>query len=210
MGALAGGAAGAYGGHQIGHGVLGAMGGAVAGHFAEEAVKKKTKKHKDGSEKKKKHRDHDAYGGSSHGHGRRRGSHSSSSSSSSSSDSDGGKKKHKKKHSSRDVRTHGGGFSGSCSNITIDRDFDLIALCKMREGKENLRSVGLNECLANEWGEFRWVKNGNAFASAKNVRLLEGGRVVEADLGDGRGGWNRSRIVLDERIGNDNGELVFM
>lgn len=209
MGALAGGAAGAYGGHQVGHGVMGAVGGAVAGHFLEETVKKKTKKHKDGSEKKKKHKDHDSYGGgSSHYSGRRRGSHSSSSSSSSSSDSDNGKKKHRKKHS-RDVRAIGG-FSSSCSNITLDRDFDLIALCKSTDGKEKLSSIDLNECLANEWGEFRWVKNGNAFASAKHVHLIDGGRVLEAELGDGRGGWRRSRIVLDDRIRNDNGELVFM
>ncbi|KAF2163285.1 hypothetical protein M409DRAFT_57575 [Zasmidium cellare ATCC 36951] len=40
MGALAGGAAGAYGGHQLGHGVIGAIGGAYAGHKLEDAYQK--------------------------------------------------------------------------------------------------------------------------------------------------------------------------
>jgi 18S rRNA (adenine1779-N6/adenine1780-N6)-dimethyltransferase len=36
MGALAGGAAGAYGGHKMNHGILGGIGGAVAGSMLEE------------------------------------------------------------------------------------------------------------------------------------------------------------------------------
>ncbi|KAI9655270.1 MAG: hypothetical protein M1821_005417 [Bathelium mastoideum] len=39
MGALAGGAAGAYGGHKMHHGVLGGLAGAYAGHKLEDAVK---------------------------------------------------------------------------------------------------------------------------------------------------------------------------
>ncbi|RMD40027.1 hypothetical protein DV735_g5111, partial [Chaetothyriales sp. CBS 134920] len=38
LGALAGGAAGAYGGHKVNHGFLGTIGGAIAGSFAEDAV----------------------------------------------------------------------------------------------------------------------------------------------------------------------------
>ena len=32
-------------------------------------------------------------------------------------------------------------------------------------------------------------------------------RVLEAELGDGRGGWVRDRVRLDERIENANGRL---
>lgn len=39
MGALAGGAAGAYGGHKVHHGFLGTIGGAIAGSLAEDAYK---------------------------------------------------------------------------------------------------------------------------------------------------------------------------
>lgn len=49
---------------------------------------------------------------------------------------------------------------------------------------------------------------GNFGQSARNVRLVEGGRRLEAELlRDGQ--WVGSSIVLDERIGNDNGCLVF-
>ena len=226
MGALAGGAMGAYGGHQMGHGIIGVVGGAYAGHKLEDAVKDKRKE-------KKKHKKHHSHSGS-HGEGRRRrGSHSSSSSSSSSSsDSDSGKDKKTRKHkgdkyavtgagayaagyghgqnsSQGRVGNYAGNFSAMASSITLDRDYDLIALCRDSRGKEKLSSIKLNDYLANEWGRFKWAKGGNAFASARNVRLSANGRVLEAELGDGRGGWSSSRLVLDERIGNDDGELVF-
>ncbi|KAL1601575.1 hypothetical protein SLS60_006490 [Paraconiothyrium brasiliense] len=49
----------------------------------------------------------------------------------------------------------------------------------------------------------------NFGASARDVRLVEGGSVLEAELRR-NGDWVRSSIVLDERIGNKNGclELV--
>lgn len=43
MGALAGGAAGAWGGHKVHHGFLGTIGGAIAGSLAEDALKKNRK-----------------------------------------------------------------------------------------------------------------------------------------------------------------------
>ncbi len=49
---------------------------------------------------------------------------------------------------------------------------------------------------------------GNFGASARNVRLVDGGRRLEAELlRDGR--WVGSSICLDERVGNDNGTLTF-
>ena len=50
---------------------------------------------------------------------------------------------------------------------------------------------------------------GNFGASAREVRLVDGGRRLEAELlRDGR--WSGSSVVLDERIGNDNGTLRFV
>jgi LysM repeat protein len=49
---------------------------------------------------------------------------------------------------------------------------------------------------------------GNFGQSARNVRLVDGGRRLEAELlRDGK--WVGSSMVLDERIGNDNGTLTF-
>jgi len=53
----------------------------------------------------------------------------------------------------------------------------------------------------------RWARNGNFRASARDVKLVDGGRVLEAELGDGRGGWVRNHVKLDERIENANGQL---
>lgn len=50
---------------------------------------------------------------------------------------------------------------------------------------------------------------GNFAASARDVRLVDGGRRLEGELlRDGC--WVGSSIVLDERIGNDNGTLRFV
>ncbi|KIY02665.1 uncharacterized protein Z520_01130 [Fonsecaea multimorphosa CBS 102226] len=54
LGAAAGGAAGAFGGHKVGHGVLGALGGAILGSLTEDYAKK-NKKHSNKPGKHNKH-----------------------------------------------------------------------------------------------------------------------------------------------------------
>ena len=216
MGALAGGAVGAYGGHKVHHGFLGAVGGAIAGSLAEDALKKK--------KKEKKNQQRPA--------GLRR--NSSSSSSSSSSSDDDRKKKNKygsvaavgvagagaygvHQYQKQHHDNHGsarpqmrGNFSGSSTSITLDRDYDLIASCTNRHGEHKLTSISLNDCLTNSHGKFAWYRRGNFAASARNVRLVENGRVLEAELNNGGGGWARDHIRLDERISNNDGELIFL
>ncbi|KAI8963223.1 carbohydrate-binding module family 50 protein [Daldinia sp. FL1419] len=48
---------------------------------------------------------------------------------------------------------------------------------------------------------------GNFSSSARDIHLVDGGRVLEAELSDTRGNWHRRRINLDERIGNSDGHL---
>jgi len=49
---------------------------------------------------------------------------------------------------------------------------------------------------------------GNFGASARNVRLVDDGKRLEGELlRDGQ--WVGSSVVLDERIGNDNGTLTY-
>jgi len=64
--------------------------------------------------------------------------------------------------------------------------------------------------LINEGGRLKWAKNGNFAATARHVRLVDGGAVLEAELGDGEGGWVRNKKVLDKRIGNDDGKLIMI
>lgn len=221
MGAVAGGAVGAYGGHKVNHGFLGTIGGAITGSLTEDALKKhkKDKIQQCGPRPQK----HD----------------SSSSSSSCSSSSDDNKKKHKKKnnwaapaagaavvggagaygihqhhkHHSSHGSGHvsgGGNFSSSCHSITLDREYVLIASCRIVHGQYKVSSLSLNSCLSNKDGQFVWSRSGNFAASARNVRLVENGNVLEAELWTASGSWNKTYVRLDERISNNGGDLVFL
>ena len=68
----------------------------------------------------------------------------------------------------------------------------------------------MNDCFTNTNGGLHWATGGNFAASARNLRLTQGGRVFEAELGDGRGGWKHNVVDLDERISNEDGRLVLV
>ncbi|ETS82926.1 hypothetical protein PFICI_04802 [Pestalotiopsis fici W106-1] len=197
MGALAGGAAGAFAGHKVNHGFLGALGGAFAGHKLQ-----------------------DAY--SDHKKHSRPSSRRSSSSSSSSSDDD----KHHNKPPPQQQPYYGhaappppppaahgglrGNFSHSASRISLDRDHDLIAECATVHGSRKLTSISLNRLLTNDDGHFRWSREGNFAGSARNIRLVHDGKYLEAELCRRDGSWRTDQICLDERIENSNGDLQML
>ena len=192
MGALAGGAAGAYGGHKMGHGIIGGLGGAVAGSMLQDAAEKHHKKDK--KDKKK-----------------RRGSNSSSSSSSSPSSSDSDKDNHR--HSRASVGGGGvmaGNFHGSSHDIRLEGRSTLVAQCTDSHGHRHQSSLELNDCFTNTNGRLEWARGGNFAASAREIRLIDGGKGIECELGDGRGGWNINRVRLGERITNENGRLAML
>lgn len=183
MGALAGGAAGGFAGHKMNHGILGTLGGAVAGSMLEDKLKKEKKHKKPKKEKKHKRRD-------------------SSSSSSSSSSSDSGK-------SPAPVAAGmAGNWSASSRAARLESEGRvLVAECEDVHGRRHESRIDLNDCLTNTHGRFFWARGGNFRPSARDVRLVDGGRVLEAVLGDGQGGWVRNALRLDERIENDDGRL---
>lgn len=184
MGALAGGAAGAYGGHKVNHGFIGGIGGAVAGSMLEDAYKKHNK-----SEKKQ-----------------RRGSHSSSSSSSDSDD-----EKHHHHHHGRDAgAVVAGDFHASSRDIRLEGHCTLVAECADVHGHHQCSHLDLNDCFTNSNGRLCWARGGNFAASARHIRLADDGNALEAELGDGRGGWQYNKVWLNERITNDNGRLAML
>lgn len=104
-----------------------------------------------------------------------------------------------------------GNFSASSTSITLDHDYDLIASVAQPYGGTKLSSVALNEYITNDNGNFRWVSGGGNFAaSARNVRLIENGTVLEAELANVNGQWNGAKTWLNEKIGNVNGELRYV
>ncbi|KAL4882241.1 CVNH domain-containing protein [Aspergillus karnatakaensis] len=196
LGALAGGAAGAYAGHQVHHGVLGTIGGAIAGSLAQDAIKQHNKPEKEKKEKKEKKS--------------RFGFHRRDSSSSSSSDSDHEDKKKPKPAAVPAQPKLRGNFSATSSGIALHGNHELVAHCSAVNGHRRESRLPLSSVLTNEFGHFKWKRNGNFGASAKNARLIEGGRVLEAELANGNGGWRRDWVRLDERIENRDGVLVFL
>ncbi|KAL4864528.1 CVNH domain-containing protein [Aspergillus spectabilis] len=192
LGALAGGAAGAYAGHQVHHGLLGTIGGAIAGSLAEDTIKHTNKPDEKKEMKEKKSR---KWGFHRHD----------SSSSSSSSDSEKEKEEEKKKKPSPR-----GNFSASSNDISLQGNQDLVASCCSISGRWNKSRLPLNSVLTNDFGRFKWKRGGNFGASARNARLIEGGRVLEAELADGKGEWRRDWVRLDERVSNRDGELLFL
>jgi len=178
MGALAGGAAGGYAGHKMHHGVIGTLGGAYAGHKLEDKWKDHHNKPPSPNPQ------HPLPPPVPHGTRPEHGNYG------------GGQM---------------GNFSFSSEKISLDGDYDLIAECTNVDGHKKLSSISLNQVLTNDDGHFRWVSPGsgpgNFGASAKDVRLVDGGATLEGDLKNCNNEWVRDRIHLNERIENSNGDL---
>jgi hypothetical protein len=104
-----------------------------------------------------------------------------------------------------------GNFSASSTSITLDGDYDLIASCSTTRGDRKLSSISLNQVITNDDGNFKWVHSGGNFAaSARNVRLSEGGTVLEAELATRDGRWNHAKTWLNEMITNEDGDLKYV
>ncbi|KAG9574295.1 hypothetical protein KCU97_g14709, partial [Aureobasidium melanogenum] len=141
--------------------------------------------------------------------------------SSSSSSSDDSKKRYKRRSRSNS-RNRGfnnqpsrrGNFSETSRDISLDYNtMALKAFCRRPDGSEHESYLHLNEILGNRDGRFVWERHGNFTGSVQEgkIWLAEGGRALCAVLGDGRGGWNEhASIELDERISNENGQLVYL
>jgi LysM repeat protein len=258
MGGLAGGAAGAFGGHKVGgmtgHSktstIFGAVAGAFAGHKLQDGVsdwkddrdeRKEEEKRRREEEERRKHEQQN----NNHHHG-----------------SNG--------HYNEKPRggNYAGNFTTSSRDIRLDAhgDYNLHASCRRSDGSYQSSTISLNRILENDDGSFRWSKantnsnssstvtvqqgdtlraiaarhncdfheiarqNGiqnedliypgqvlnvpgggrgggaNFGASARDVRLVDGGQRLEGELRRG-GNWVQSSIVLDERIGNRDGCL---
>jgi hypothetical protein len=105
-----------------------------------------------------------------------------------------------------------GNYTSSSRRITLTDTHDLVAECTTLDGMSTkLSAYRLDRCLTNNNGHFQWVRpgieTGNFGASARNVRLVEGGRWLEAELCRLDRQWQWDRVCLDERIENQNGCL---
>ncbi|KAF2009068.1 carbohydrate-binding module family 50 protein [Aaosphaeria arxii CBS 175.79] len=258
MGAMAGGAAGAFGGHKIGgtgSTIVGALAGAFVGHKTQDGIsdwkdkrdekkeeEERRKKEEERREEEEKRRREDGHHHSGHhGHG---------------------------SHNSPRGGNYAGGFTQTSRDIYLDThgDYRLHAQCRRQDGSYQSSTISLNRVLENDRGSFRWsgggggssssivtVQSGDTLrsiaarnnctfeelarnngiqnpdmiypgqslqipgrgsgscgsdfgSSARNVRLVDGGQRLEAELScDGR--WSTASVNLDERIRNRDGCL---
>ncbi|KAF2496708.1 hypothetical protein BU16DRAFT_339910 [Lophium mytilinum] len=101
-----------------------------------------------------------------------------------------------------------GNFSNTSRCIYLDNGQYLLAECQVTGEEYNLARLDLASALSNENGRFRWVPcNGNFQLSARDVRLIEGSTVLEAQLRNVKGDWMTAFVDLDERIANNHGRL---
>ena len=221
MGGLAGGTAGAFGGHALGgkagHGksgtIIGALTGAFAGHKAQDAASD----WKDERDKKKMWAKQQQQQSQTSTHS----SHSNHGNNESSSQGDSG-----------------ANFTASSQDIRLDAhgDYNLHASCRRPDGSYQSSTISLNKIIQHDGGSFRWaggpsngagiytVKQGDtlraiagrfnhcsyeSLAQHNNIRLVDGGQKLEGELLR-NGEWYHRSINLDERISNRSGCLEFV
>lgn len=112
-----------------------------------------------------------------------------------------------------------GHSSGGSESITVQSGDTLRAIaarhnCSFDElarhnGIQNPDMIYPGQRLEMPGGGRQSSSGGNFGASARNVRLVDGGQTLEAELLR-NGDWVTASIVLDERIGNNDGCLEFV
>jgi len=97
-------------------------------------------------------------------------------------------------------------FSLSANNTQI-KGGHLHAHARRADGSWNEDAkINLDHHIGNNNGHLEW--GGQNFSqSVQNVQLKDG-HILEADARRVDGSWNRTSINLNEKIGNNNGELV--
>jgi len=239
MGGLAGAAAGAYGGHKMGHGIIGAMAGAFAGHKLQDFVAdRKEKKEEEKKQEQFSHhspshspRPSDHHYGGHHSSDRGMSHHGGNFSASSHNihlegfdlvatcRREDGQDQVSTLNlndiiSNDDGRFRWGSGGGGQSSVTVQQGDTLREIARRFNCSfdEIARRNNLDNPDMIYPGQVLQVPGGSAGsfgASARDVRLADGGRVLEAELRTAGGSWNFSRLELDERISNDNGRLRF-
>lgn len=103
-----------------------------------------------------------------------------------------------------------GHFHASSSGINLVQQRYLVAQCRDVRGVPRRSQLDLNDCLSNDNGHFKWSKGGNFTASARNVKLVEDGRVLKAQLKECNGRWRDATVHLPHRVTNKNGQLALL
>jgi CVNH domain len=84
----------------------------------------------------------------------------------------------------------------------------LAANCITRTGLRVVNELNLSDGITNLGGNLSW--GGGGFGrTCRDIKSPFEVGVLFAECGDGRGGWRRTELNLNERISNQNGVLAF-
>ena len=88
----------------------------------------------------------------------------------------------------------------------------LYAICMTIDGKPSRVKFNLNDYVANINGNLEWLEKGNYADSCTNcqVEVDDNNAYLVCDCPRRDGSMNKSRLNLDERIDNQNGELWYV
>ena len=97
-------------------------------------------------------------------------------------------------------------FSKSAQKTHLKGAF-LHSTCRRVDGSWNDNNIDLDRYIGNDNGVLVWDGE-NFFSSCENVTIHDGHQLkCKARRVDGS--WNQTEINLDDKIGNNNGELTF-
>ncbi|EKV10851.1 Cyanovirin-N [Penicillium digitatum] len=103
-------------------------------------------------------------------------------------------------------------FHETSTHIELEEGHILRAILRTEDGGEKESIIDLNHCIGNDNGRFLWGSS-DFSASACDIRFdIEGEEsvpVLRAVLRDVDNEEHNADVNLAERIGNDNGNLVF-
>lgn len=105
-----------------------------------------------------------------------------------------------------------GGFSRSCVGIQVSSARDgayLSARCTKANGQKVSSRLKISNYIANYGGNLSWALGGGGFHRSCSVaNTSPRGPWLQAICGNGRGGFSRASINLNEKISNQNGVLA--
>lgn len=170
MGGLAGGAAGAFGGHALGgkagHGtsgtIIGAIAGAWSGHKAQDKVgdwRDERKEKKEREEWEKQQQNQQCHQGN---HQQQNDGNFNSAS-----------------HDQRRQGDYGGNFSASSRDVRLEHH-TLHAQCRRRDGAYQSSCINLSSILTTDNGSFRWMNKNNNNNNGSSTYTVQPGDTLRA------------------------------
>lgn len=97
-------------------------------------------------------------------------------------------------------------FSKSAQNTHL-KGSHLHATCRRVDGSWNETKIDLDRHIGNDNGVLVWGGE-NFLSSCQNV-TIQNGHKLKCEARRINGTWNHTEINLDDKLGNNNGDLTF-